>query len=196
MEMAIKNKYHLHAGRYFEGIRDEEGKGYVEYYIESRWHYLQAGEWDRAAEITFSLESYLTLHGFPQRSMELLMEFEDKVLTDENRSIVYHQMGNLFLGFGDYEAALTQYQKSLEIKEKIGDIAGMAISLGQMGNLYLDQNQFETALKLFLQAFAIFAKIGSPYANVVKDNIALCREKMPEEQFKAILKENGMMNDE
>jgi len=40
-----------------------------------------------------------------------------------------------------------------------------------------------------LQSFAIFAKIGSPYANQAKEDIALCREKAPEEQFQAILKE-------
>jgi hypothetical protein len=78
------------------------------------------------------------------------------------------------------------FQKNLE---KIGDIAGMAMSMGQMGALYFEQNQFETALKLSLQAFAIFAKIGSPNANKVKHNIDLCREKMTEEQFQAILKE-------
>ncbi len=143
MEMAVKNKYHRQAGQYFEGIRNEEGKKYIENDIESRWHYLQAGEWDRAAKITFELEDYLTLHGFPQRSMELLMEFEGKQLTDKNRSIVYHQMGILFQEFGDYDAALTRYQKSLEIKEKIGDIAGMAISMGQMGNLFLNKTNLK-----------------------------------------------------
>jgi hypothetical protein len=34
---------------------------------------------------------------------------------------------------GDYEAALEQYRRSLEIEEKIGNIAGMAESFGQMG---------------------------------------------------------------
>jgi hypothetical protein len=62
----------------------------------------------------------------------------------------------------------------------------------QMGNLYFEQNQFEPALKFFLQSFAILSKIGSPTANIVKDNIARCREKMPEEQFKAILKDFGV----
>ncbi|HLP47827.1 MAG TPA: hypothetical protein VK469_17925 [Candidatus Kapabacteria bacterium] len=56
-------------------------------------------------------------------------------------------------------------------------------------NYNFKQNQFETTLKLLFQSFAIFTKIGSPNANIVKDNIARCREKMTEEQFKAILKE-------
>ncbi|MDQ1353002.1 MAG: hypothetical protein QG657_3308 [Acidobacteriota bacterium] len=111
-------------------------------------------------------------------------------------SITLHNIGMIYQYKGDYDAALTQYQKSLEIKEKIGDIAGMTILMGQMGNLFFDQNQFETALKLFLQAFAIFAKIGSPIANQAKNDIARCREKMTEERFRAIIKENGMMNDE
>ncbi|MCU0285759.1 MAG: hypothetical protein MUF15_05110 [Acidobacteria bacterium] len=84
----------------------------------------------------------------------------------------------------------------MEIKEKIGDIAGMASSMGQMGKLYFNQNQYETALKLFCQAFLIFTKIGSPNADIVKDNIVICREKMTEEQFNAILNETFNMNDE
>jgi len=43
--------------------------------------------------------------------------------------------------------------------------------------------------KHLLQSLAIFAKIGSPEADKAKKLISLCREKMPEEQFKVILKE-------
>ncbi len=100
-----------------------------------------------------------------------------------------HQIGRIYEEKGEYDMALTQYQQSLEIVEKIGDIAGMASSMGQIGALYLVQNQCETALKLLVQSFAIFTKIGSPNANIVKRNIARCREKMTEEQFKDILKE-------
>ncbi|HLP48431.1 MAG TPA: hypothetical protein VK469_21000 [Candidatus Kapabacteria bacterium] len=48
-------------------------------------------------------------------------------------------------------------------------------------------------MKLFCRAFLIFSKIGSPYAKQAKELIAQCREKMTEERFKDILKENGMM---
>jgi tetratricopeptide (TPR) repeat protein len=117
-------------------IQDEQDNKYIEDSIESRRHFIQQGEWDRAAEITFALESYLTIHGFPQKSMELLMELDGKQLSDKNRSIVYHQMGNLFAGFGNYDAALMQYQKSLEICEKIGDIKGKAKILHQIDIIY------------------------------------------------------------
>jgi tetratricopeptide (TPR) repeat protein len=104
-------------------------------------------------------------------------------------SNILHQIGNVHYLKGDYKAALTHYQKSIEIKEKIGDIAGAAISMAQMGTLYFKQSKCETALKLFIQAFLVFAKIGSPYANQAKKYIVEVREKLHEEQFNAILKE-------
>jgi tetratricopeptide (TPR) repeat protein len=61
---------------------------------------------------------------------------------------------------GDYDAALTQYQKSLEIKEKIGDIKGVAISLHQIGIIYQDKGDYDTALKQYQKAKENFDKIG------------------------------------
>jgi tetratricopeptide (TPR) repeat protein len=89
---------------------------------------------------------------------------------------------------GDYDAALKQYEKSMEIKGEIEDIPGAALSMHQMGNLYFLKNEFETALEYFIQAFLVFTKIGSPYAKQSENNIAETREKLSEEQFDAILK--------
>jgi tetratricopeptide (TPR) repeat protein len=309
MEEERKTRYHLQAAQYFENIKDEEGKGYVEYYIESRWHYLQAGEWDKAANITFSLERYLTLHGFPQWSMELLQELDPEKLDDAHRLVAYGRIGTLYLYFGeydksfefqqkayelaqknndlmnsavflhqvgmiyhekgDYEAALKQYEKAketfekiedfkgvagsllqigmiyqekgaydvaltkyekaketfekigdvkgsaasfhqigriyqdkgdidaalaqyrhaLEIEEKNGYIAGTATTMAQMGNLYFEQNQIEAALKHFIQGYLLFSKLGFPNATKAKEDIALCRKKLPEARYKEFLQE-------
>ncbi len=268
MEEERKTRYHLQAAQYFENLKDEEGKVDLYDFIESRWHYLQAGEWDTAALITFALEEYLTLHGFPQWSLELLQELELEKLKETNQLVTYgkigdlyeyfgeydkaldlynrayaiaqknndlknsatalHQIGMIYQYKGDYDEALKQYQKSLEIKEKIGDIKGVsqslhqvgiiyqykgdyekalkqyqksleicekigdsrgiAITLGQMGHLHFKKNEFAIALEFFIQAYLVFAKIGSPYANQARKDIARTREKLPEDQFKAILK--------
>jgi len=306
-----RKRYHKKAAGYFASLRDQEGNKYVDNDIEARWHYLQAGEWNQAAGITFALSSYLRDRGYPQRAMELLAELELERLPEENRAEVHHRIGILYGDFfgeyeqalfhysqslaihekldnikgvsvslhqignvhylkgdydaaltnyqksleideksgdikgvsaslhqigviyqykgdydaaltnyqksleikekigdikgvskslhqigmiyqdkGDYDAALKEYQKSLEIKEKIGDIAGAALSMAQIGTLYFNQNKFETALAYFIQAFLVFAKIGSPYANLAKDYITKIQEKLPREQFNAILKES------
>ncbi|MDQ1351579.1 MAG: hypothetical protein QG657_1884 [Acidobacteriota bacterium] len=158
MDMGVKNKYHLQAAQYFEEIRDEEGKSYVDNDIEACWHFIQAGEWNRAAEMAFEIEDYLTLLGFPQRSMELLQELEGKKLDDKNRAIVYHRMGNLYLGLGEYEAALTQYRKSLEIKEKIGDSKGVSASLHNIGIFYQNKGDYDAALTQYRKSLEIDEK--------------------------------------
>ncbi|MCX6584016.1 MAG: tetratricopeptide repeat protein [Candidatus Aminicenantes bacterium] len=161
MEDGVRSKYHLQAGQYFKGIQDEEGNHNLYDGIESRWHYLQAGEWDQAAEITFALEDYLTLHGFPQWSMELLKELEDKELSDKNRAIVFLQMGILFQNFGDYDAALTQYQQSLEIDKKIGNMNGVSDCLHQIGRIYQEKGNYNAALMQYQQSLEIDEKIGN-----------------------------------
>jgi tetratricopeptide (TPR) repeat protein len=159
MEEEVRKQYHRRAGEYFYSIVYEESKKYIEDAIESRWHFLQAGEWDRAAEITIELESYLTLHGYPQMSFELLKEINDKTLNDENRSIVLHQMGILYHGFGDYNAALEKFLQSLEIKKKIGDIKDASKILLNIGVINQEKGDYETALEMFQQSMEIMKKI-------------------------------------
>jgi len=82
---------------------------------------------------------------------------------------------------------LAQYRKSLEMFEKLGDIPNIANSLGQIGKVCFETTQYDTALHYYLQSFLIFTKIGSPNVEIVKGFIAEIREKMPEEQFNAIV---------
>jgi tetratricopeptide (TPR) repeat protein len=117
------------------------------------------------------------------------MEIKEKIGDIKGVSTSLHQIGNIYYLKGDYDAALQNYQQALEIRGKIGDIKGLAESMGQMGLLSFQQNQLESALKLFIQAFLVFAKIGSPSANLAKDYIIKIKEKLPREQFNAILKE-------
>jgi tetratricopeptide (TPR) repeat protein len=236
MKGAERKRYHQKAAGYFEALRDEKGKKCLDNDIEARWHYIQAGEWNKAAEITFSLEGYLSHCGYTQLAMEFLQELELSELKEENRAEVHRRTGILYGEFfvefdkalshfnkaleihekrddikgvsgslhnigvvyqykGDYEAALNHYKKAMEIREKIGDIKGLAESMGQMGILSFKQNQFENSLKFIIQAFLVFAKIGSTYANQAKKDITRVREKLPEEQFNAILKEFNLPMD-
>jgi tetratricopeptide (TPR) repeat protein len=158
MRKDMRRRYHCRAAEYFDSIVNEKGEKEINDNIEARWHYLQAGEWDRAAEVTFALESYLTLLGFPQQSMELLKEVEEKKLNERNRSKVLHQLGMLYYGFGDYNAALTHYQKSMEIKEKIKEIKGFFESLHNIAAIYQERGDYEAALTQYQKARETFEK--------------------------------------
>ena len=161
MEPGVKNNYNVRAAKYFEGISTGEGKKYLENDIESRWHYLQAGEWDKAAEITFELEKYLTLHGFPQWSMELLRELEIARLNITNQLVTYGQIGNLYQHFGEYDNSINFYKKAYEIAKKSNDPRNSATALHQIGYIYQDQGRYNEALRQYEKGRKSFEEMGA-----------------------------------
>ena len=162
MVESARTEGHQRAAEYYEGIKDEEGAHVLDDLIESRWHYIQAGEWNQAAEITFALEEYLTLHGYWQMSFQLVAEIAEngQSLSEKNRSIVDHLLGMLYQGFGDYEKALAQYRKSLEIDEKLGDIPGVSTSLHQIGMIYQEKGDYDEALAQYRKSLEMCEKLG------------------------------------
>jgi len=64
-----------------------------------------------------------------------------------------------------------------------------------MGQLYLEKEDYSVALTHFIKALLIFAKTGSPQTQLVVNHILSVREKMPEAEFAAILKEFGLTPD-
>ncbi len=146
MLAAQRKRYHKKAAKYFETLRTEEGKKYVDAYIEARWHYLQAGEWNKAAEITFELEDYLSLRGYPQWAMELLQEIDVDKLDIENQYNTNLKLGNLNKDFGEYKKALTHYNMSKELAEKINNSLYIAFSLHGIGFVNQDQGRYDDAL--------------------------------------------------
>ena len=61
---------------------------------------------------------------------------------------------------GDYDAAEPLYRRSLEIKERIGDQAGMATSYHQLGMLAQDRGDYDTAEPLYRRSLEISERIG------------------------------------
>jgi len=152
--------YHRAAAGYFSEIFDLENKGNVDDGIEARWHYLQAEAWDQAAEITFSLEDFLTLHGYPFQSMDLLQEIAARPLDEENRAIALGQMAILYQGFGQYDQAIALYLQVKDIFDGLGDQRNVAASLHQVGMIYEERGDYDAALGQYQKSLAIKEKIG------------------------------------
>jgi tetratricopeptide (TPR) repeat protein len=148
----------IQTAKYYNNITVDKGKRYIENDMEARWHYLEAEEWDQAVEVTFCMESYLTSKGYPQLSLELFNEFYEKDISEKNKSILYHGIGNLYFGFGRFDGALKHYEKSLEICDKIGDMKSASESLHNIGTIYQDKGDYDTALKKYEKARETFEK--------------------------------------
>ncbi len=158
MKAAERKRYFKKAAGYFEALKVEEGKVLLDDLIEARWHYLQAGEWNKAAEITFSLEDYLSLRGYPQWAMELLQELDVDKLKGENQHTTHLELGNLYKNLGEYEKAHTHYNMSKEVAEKISDSIGIALSLQGIGMVYHEQGRYNKALNLYEKSREILKK--------------------------------------
>jgi tetratricopeptide (TPR) repeat protein len=160
MKQAVKTKYHLRAAQYFEGIRTNEGKKNLENEIEARQHYIQAKEWNKAADITFNLKEYLTLHGFPKWSMELLQGLEVDKLNEENLIITYGNIGDLHSYFGEYDKSILLYKKVYEVAVKNNDIQKLSVALNNIGVIYENIGDYDAALKQYEKSKEIMEKIG------------------------------------
>ena len=70
-------------------------------------------------------------------------------------------LGHVAYDKGDYEAALTSYQRSLEGARKTGDQMGMARAIEAIGNVFVEEGKLEEAKRNYEEALRIDREIDS-----------------------------------
>ena len=73
----------------------------------------------------------------------------------------YDQLGMLAQDRGDYDEAARQYQRSLDINERLGDQAGMAASYHHLGILAQARGDYEEAARQYQRALDINERLGN-----------------------------------
>ena len=63
---------------------------------------------------------------------------------------------------GDYDEAARQYQRSLDISERLGDQAGMASSYGQLGTLAQERGDYDEAARQYQRSLDIIRAARQP----------------------------------
>ena len=100
----------------------------------------------------------------------------------------YHQLGILAQDRGDYDEAARQYQRSLDINERLGNQAGMATSYHQLGILEKDRGgQITAAVTWHVRALAIRLSLGIPQAIIDLRCLAGYRRELGAGQFTSLL---------
>lgn len=82
------------------------------------------------------------------RAMSIYEKFTDGD-AQSGLSRVYDSYANLYVSIGKLEAAITLYEKSKEIKERIGDLAGLAFTYGGLGRANLLMSNYSSAVEYF-----------------------------------------------
>ncbi|MCK4757492.1 MAG: tetratricopeptide repeat protein, partial [Thermoplasmata archaeon] len=74
--------------------------------------------------------------------------------------VLYHNRGFMYPNEGNWDKAIEYYNRSMKIKQKIGDKYGIAWILYCIAVLHRDNDELDKALKLFEDCLEIHKKIG------------------------------------
>ncbi|WP_395373730.1 tetratricopeptide repeat protein [Marinicella sp. W31] len=109
-----------------------------------------------------------------------------KIAIKENNELwlakSYNDISNAYQELGDLVGAIESLQKSLELKEKIGDKFSIAVTLNNLGNLYRKLKDPASALRFYQRTASLYESISdidltSDYAHLY-ENIGLAYADM------------------
>ncbi|MBU7046253.1 MAG: tetratricopeptide repeat protein [Theionarchaea archaeon] len=124
------------------------------------YHLKEAKDYEAAVKSVVYNIDYFWREGFWSDVREVLEESLDFVKDEKIISDIYDDLGSIVEGLGQWDKAIEYYEKSLEIKEKVGDIHGMAQTYGNLGLVYDSKGQWDTAIEYYEKSLEISEKIG------------------------------------
>ena len=129
--------------------------------LEARHHLLQAGEIEAAAQVTEGICLQLQTWGAWDQEAALIHDSFARLPADSPRQAAWiGQLGNVAYLRRDYVEAARQYQRALDIFERLGDQAGMAKTYHQLGMLAQNRGDYDEAARQYQRALDIFERIG------------------------------------
>jgi tetratricopeptide (TPR) repeat protein len=123
--------------------------------------FMEAEDFDNAAVLLMNATSLLTRWGLGQHLEGQYRRLFDK-LDSRRNAMILHNFANLVFDHGKYDKALEYYNRSLKIKEEIGDHLGVAYSLGQIGTIYRKRGEYDKALENYERVLKISEKLDDP----------------------------------
>ena len=81
-------------------------------------------------------------------------------LQEASRAWVYTTLGNVYIRLGEYENALSFYEKALITYDLIGDASGQGKVLSNMGDVALMLGDFDKAMVFYAKSLELYRQIG------------------------------------
>ncbi|MDI6752385.1 MAG: tetratricopeptide repeat protein [bacterium] len=79
---------------------------------------------------------------------------------EKDEANLYNEIGLRYGSQCNYQEALVWYEKSMKIKEKIGNLAGLATTYNNIGGIYYAEGKYQEALKWGEKSKEIQKRIG------------------------------------
>ena len=112
------------------------------------------------AELVAWLGGYFDLRGLWDYALKQLDSAVRVAHDPKIKSSILWWTANIHRDRGEYEEAMELYKKSLEIKEKIGDLKGKSATYHEMANIHSVRGEYEKAMELYRKSLEIIEKIG------------------------------------
>ncbi len=95
----------------------------------------------------------------------------------EDLGILAQDRGILAQDRGNHEEAEARYRQSLDINERLGNLAGMATSWSQIGQMSTPRGDPRAAVAWHIRALAVRLRLGSPQVAITLSRACLmyCR---------------------
>jgi len=126
-----------------------------------RWC-IDQRDMETAARLGGAVWRFWSIRGFPREGREWIGEML-RALTGartEIRARVLSGAGRLAFDQGDYSAARTLYQESLDIRREVGDARLVARSLGHLGEVAHQTGDYQQAKALFEESLSMLRALG------------------------------------
>jgi len=128
--------------------------------LEARHHLLQAGEIEDASEVTGGVCSQLHTWGAWDQEASLIYDTLARLPANSSQGAWIYQLGILARDRGDYDEAARQYQRALDISERLGNQAIMASTYIQLGVLAYLRGDYDEAARQYQRALDINERLG------------------------------------
>ena len=127
------------------------------------YHLKEAGDYKEGLDSITKNISYFWREGYWLGVKKILEESLTLFTDEETRADIYFKLGTIVYKLSEWDKAIEYYEKSLEIKEKIGDTHGMAQTYNNLGLVYARKGEWDRAIEYYEKDLEIFEKIGDTH---------------------------------
>lgn len=108
---------------------------------------------------------------YNQRALEVAESIADPSYhIKRNINISLNSIGNLYQTLGQYDLAISQFKRALELEGQLGNKLGLAINNQNIGDCLEQKGNLEEALKRYQKSLALNEEIKNTYGRVICKN--------------------------
>ncbi|MFD2587285.1 tetratricopeptide repeat protein [Croceitalea marina] len=115
-----------------------------------------------------------TALGYNQQALEIAETVSNKSKhVKRSINVALNSIGNLYQTLGQYDLAISQFKRALELERELSNKLGLAINNQNIGDCYEQKGELEEALQYYRKSLAYNEDINSDYGRVIcKNSIA------------------------